>query len=339
MLKKLEPLFSTKTLHSRTPIKKDVELRQEQSREQSSCAPDLRSLRPKGQTGSLRPLGHTTINPQITQKDKVHQKFKSEYNAFMNKLELGTNSSIPEITSNISEGFESIIPKPPLTMSLPSESILHSKEEKIQTTKIFKSGNKVPESGAVAPAGLRQESQDLRSGQESYTTGVLSPVLFPKFDDFESSCEILPKMYNDVVLSKKTVNVWLDGIEMTYKQFRNGNGASDLILFVLPPEPDLRSELDLQTEDSELQTETLNSYIFIGYSKKQLYEEYMLVGNDSFFILNIIEEESYMIPMYQIVRILEYSHVMYLLEKSDSGGLSIQDDMYMTHCRPCKFNS
>jgi hypothetical protein len=191
----------------------------------------------------------------------------------------------------------------------------------------------LPRSGGLSQTGILEQKPRL--------------CIFPKHDDFELSCEILPK---DVALSKKTTKVWFDGVEIPYKQFRSMQELcpEDKIIFVLPPESEIPEQnLDRRSEEflgidspaGGLQTEDPKNYLFIGYSKKQLYEEYMLVGYDDFFILNIIEEESYMIPMYQIVRILEYSHVMYLLEKTDTYGPNVQDDTYMTYCKPCKFQS
>jgi hypothetical protein len=151
--------------------------------------------------------------------------------------------------------------------------------------------------------------------------------LFPKhdFESLESYSETLPKSYIDSetgetkLISKKTVEVWCNGIPMCYKDFRNSS-PEDSLLFILGPEGSQEC-LD-------------NSYLFIGYSKKQLYEEYTLVAHDSFFVLDIIEEESYVIPMHQIVRILEYSHVMYLIEKT---GKVISDNSYISMIRPLRF--
>jgi hypothetical protein len=142
-------------------------------------------------------------------------------------------------------------------------------------------------------------------------------LLFPKennLDDLEQSSETIP-------LSRKQVDVWDSENSrnfVPYKTFRQGPKSEDSIIFVLHPD-------DLNPD-----------YLFIGYSKKQLYEEYMLVGHDSFFILDIIEEESYVIPMHQIVRILENSHVLYIIEKMSS---SPKDDSYISMIRPCRLKT
>jgi len=303
MLKKLEPLKKEPKVFSRTPL--------------AGPAPDLRYLKPNNNTNiqeknpKLRALALSpparalALSPILSQKDKVHHKFKSEYNAFMNSFR-------------------------------PSDSVLeHSdpcdKELKIQNLKIQ----------SISKTGVEHNVSELRSKH------IIQPQnlqIFPKdcSNNLEQSSEIIP-------LSKKEVIVWKDGIQIPYKTFRQGPMGEDGIIFVLPPlEFPLRPgdlEFPLRPGDLEQSSEDTSylkegyldekNYLFIGYSKKQLYEEYMTVGHDTFFILDIIEEESYYIPMHQIVRILEYSHPMYLIEKSNTSA--IQDDSYICFAKPAKF--
>ena len=115
--------------------------------------------------------------------------------------------------------------------------------------------------------------------------------------------------------------------ESDFISYKKARENTDNILFVLPPDDE-------------------NDILFITYSKKQLYEEYMktmginlknsssgsnpkTLCSNLFFVLDLIEEESYHIPMSHIVRILEYPHPMYLVERS-----SYSFHVYLT--RPCK---
>jgi hypothetical protein len=115
--------------------------------------------------------------------------------------------------------------------------------------------------------------------------------------------------------------------ETQFISYKKARENTDTILFVLP------SEIDSETEEKL-------DILFIAYSKKQLYEEYTscftssgsldgVKNSNLFFVLDLIEEESYHIPMSHIVRILEYPHPMYLVEQS-----SYSFHVYLT--RPCK---
>ena len=56
---------------------------------------------------------------------------------------------------------------------------------------------------------------------------------------------------------------------------------------------------------------------FYSYSKKDLYEQYMRCHSQMYFHLKICEDsEIFWIPMIQIVRVLEYSHPVYEIEKT-----------------------
>lgn len=382
MLKNLEPMKKHNPIISRTPIRQNSQ----------SFGPDIRTLKPKPSTMSVRVSKASGIlpdrgsgpgkgprpaeeaspkissqdtrkqsvfssdmnsvwsgtvekySPILSQKDKVHHKFKSEYNAFMNKLSLSDTPIVKSDTESMISDRTEITDS---VREIENHSFLTPKtqENSIQTLNSPAGGLR-----AYAPAGGLRTS--------FHTPPPLT--LFPKeaSDDLEQTSEILP-------LSKKEIEVWDDGILVSYKTFRQGIRASDNIIFVLPPldtdakrlcldQGSLGQEsrpeaLDFGNEvskteskgvDSETKfqgespTDGLNSFLFIGYSKKQLYDEYMLVGHDAFFILDIIEEESYCIPMHQIVRILEYGHVMYLLEKTDLGA--VQDDTYICYAKPVK---
>jgi hypothetical protein len=259
-------------------------------------------------------------SPVLTQKDKVHHKLKSEYNAFMNKIQSFETSVNHDMT--VPTDAETKLPSSQFQKINPLE--LDSgldRNDAIERERVFPMKK---EESKKLPEQLLQDIPELQTdglGTSVHSVhSVHSLHIFPKDDsnNFEQSSEHIP-------LSKKDVLVWNDGIQMSYKSFRQGPTSEDGIIFVLPP-------VDIQNgipEDIE------SSYMFIGYSKKQLYEEYMIVGHDTFFILNVIEEESYYIPMHQIVRILEYSHPMYLLEKMQS--LHIQDDSYVCFAKPAKF--
>lgn len=326
MLKKLEPLKlglgSQSKSYSRTPIRNDFK--------DNIDAPDLRILKPKNVKNYSKT---SSMSPILTQKDKVHQKFKSEYNAFMNKLTLSTEPK-KENTQDC------LFPIPKLFEPGPSES----KSSGINKENV----SLVPRSGGSATT-----NDSLHVIPDNIFPKENAFQLFPKhdFESLESYSEILPKSYIDSetgetkLISKKTVEIWCNGIPICYKDFRTlgpgphsdlrtlGPGGcpktsnpEDSLIFVLGPEGSSEESLD-----SSLVCDT---YLFIGYSKKQLYEEYTLVAHDSFFVLDIIEEESYVIPMHQIVRILEYSHVMYLIEKT---GKVISDHSYISMIKPCKF--
>jgi len=305
MLKKLEPLermFRPGDLeaknselcskhYSRTPIRQDV------SRDvQSLNPPDLRVLRATARAGGLRhlvgeksqnskSLSFSPLSPILTQKDKVHQKFKSEYNAFMNK-------------------FES------------QNEVLNSKSETQSNQEFRPLVGDTEEPDFIFPTKV-PIPQSFKTSELLFSPKESSKKLFlNSLSCLEESSETIP-------LSKKQIDVWDDGTKVPYKTFRQGPKSEDSIIFVLPPESEL--------EDSD--------YLFIGYSKKQLYEEYMLVGHDSFFILDIIEEESYIIPMHQIVRILENSHVLYIIEKMNMSGFCPKENSCFAIMKPCKFQN
>jgi hypothetical protein len=358
MLKNLEPIKSEpyRVHNSRPPVgtfASRTPKRTFGASKDDNIAPDLRILRPTPKNSQI--LKHSpiisdrtwnecsdrrtsSISPILTQKDKVHQKFKSEYNAFMNKFETSDEVKIdkerhenkclsqPGIQYNIALDIPSpptrtFVPSPPTRTFVPSPP-----------TRTFVPSPPVGTiKSQVLPVIPRSDPSPVQTEKEKEreeASKTISLLLFPKDDNLEESSETIP-------LSRKQVDVWDDGVLMSYKTFRQGPKAEDSIIFVLPPESE-------QTEalipgDLDLHSEGLD-YLFIGYSKKQLYEEYMLVGHDSFFILDIIEEESYVVPMHQIVRILENSHVLFIIEKMNmSLGVYPKDDSYISQIRPCKF--
>jgi hypothetical protein len=299
MLKKLEPLEAKN--YSRTPIRQDI------SRDvQSLNPPDLRVLRP-GKSQISKSSSFFPISPILTQKDKIHQKFKSEYNAFMNKFEMHVPFEEGLETKNLerSSTDKDFVPTLPIGESKPSSLIFPTKHQNVLVPSL--------------------NSELLFSPKESSKTLFLNSL-----SCLEESSETIP-------LSRKQIDVWDDGTKVPYKIFRQGPKSEDSIIFVLPPEPSELSELGREASE--------DGYLFIGYSKKQLYDEYMLVGHDSFFILDIIEEESYIIPMHQIVRILENSHVTYLVEKCGpnqkikASSILPKENGFFSIIKPCKFKN
>ena len=308
-------LKSLKPLPSRTPIR-------------TNCpdAPDIRTLRVTVSPEGLRNLDLRSIRPgrmdfvskrskpsaggivlsenssiKLSTSDKIHQKFKSEYNAFMNQLRPSVHSSGSE---HPTEGF------------IPSAS--HPGPE--HPTEGF-----IPSASHPGPEHMLQVFQPehmlqvMSSSGFSPKTTVINSLfqpLLPKDIDLEDSEVIVLKdekgnRYNKI--KDGGPKVFYENDFISYKKAREN---TDTILFYIPPEID--EELDA---------------LFIAYSKKQLYEDYIDRFNSSgslplFFVLDLIEEESYHVPMSHIVRILEYPHPMYLIEKTSSFRV------YLT--RPCK---
>jgi hypothetical protein len=281
---------SLKPLPSRTPI-----------RTGAICpdAPDIRTLRTmiskkskehvtpaRGFRASARAL-----DVKLSTSDKIHQKFKSEYNAFMNQLgSLDPRNLGPEALGLL-PGLED-----------PKSTSFLSKEDL---------GNEVSEKGIVQNSSIYPKGMS-----------IFQPLL-PKDVELEDSEIIILKDGNGNRYDKIKEGgpkVFYENDFISYKKAREN---TDIVIFYLPPEID--EELDA---------------LFIAYSKKQIYEEYTESFNSSgslggvknsplFFVLDLIEEESYHIPMSHIVRILEYPHPMYLIEKS-----SYSFHIYLTH--PCK---
>jgi hypothetical protein len=275
-------------------------------------APDIRTLRTMVNISKkskehvpdvrrFRTSGTCSLDTKLSTSDKIHQKFKSEYNAFMNQLGSFDSEDLKPLVSPVhSSGSEGLC----------SDNSLGSKDLS-------------PPAGSKDLSPLVHPTHDTHKKIIDRDSSPLVPdeslfSLFPKDTEILETEGLSIFNISDMELvSKNTVEVFFEDDFISYKKAREN---TDNVIFVLP------SEIDSETGEKL-------DMLFIAYSKKQLYEDYIQTmknrSSNLFFVLDLIEEESYHIPMSHIVRILEYPHPMYLVEQS-----SYSFHVYLT--RPCK---
>jgi hypothetical protein len=283
MLKKLQPLRNP-----RTPIRREENEKISRTQIVLPEPPDIRKLRPS--SGTIARPSSGAIVPKLNMGDKIHQKFKSEYNSFMNSLLFETQSIQKEEILDRKEDFLQVLQPQPEAREKISKNIVKTESQ----VPVPQTRNFVPEVQELCPKDL----------------------------DFSKE-EVLNLQFH-----KNDVQVFYETGFISYKKAREN---TDTVIFVLGPEDSETLDASEALLPNLENSETL--FLFIAYSKKQLYEEYIEKsktpgGLPLYFILDLIEEESYHVPMSHIVRILEYPHPMYLIEKTSSFHI------YLT--RPCK---
>lgn len=219
------------------------------------------------------------MNPLYYKTRDMH----ASYNSLMNKLypnDIKSNNSISDKSFEISEEPKNEDPQNPLDAWRPE-----NKKDSLELKEFLKS-----------PEKSLQDYLDKLEVFETYNDHSLS--VNPKNYDLEDS---VIEIVDEPNLSKKKCLVWYEGETIPYGKFRQN---PDNIIFVVG-------------EDA------------YGYSKKLLFEEYQetvkrkvknsldVSRQNIYFDLNLNWEdnETLWIPLNQILRILEYSHPVYEIQK------------------------
>jgi hypothetical protein len=263
--------------------------------------PDLRLLNPKSfASGTSVPKSFASKSfasgTEVPKSSEVlHHKLKNSnfiksYNSLMNNLE----SEVKDEVSN-------------------SEVLLPIVE--VKTSELL--GNSVPEAKLLGSMDVKQSSEVLlpRTSPLTEVPKELSSldVSHPKERSPNTSYisyEVFGSEVSEVILQPKTEDLDEDMIEiikLSKKQCKVFTGSGF----------DTYSNVRANTDNLIFMTK--NDMMFVQYSKQRLFDEYISCHKQLYFHLKITfpdDVEIFWIPMTQIVRILEYSHPVYEIEKT-----------------------